>query len=380
MLKTNKRIIYIIICILLLSVLVGCKKEESLPRNAGAYINTKGERVSDIYNLSYDFLKDFDDRGIATLCKDDSNGGKKYYYLDKDFNVIGNRLFEVEQSLLLEYDGKDIFYVKTDSGIDILDEVMNPILSIPYDMGDDVGIMQVIAPIGSNGWIGIKDSASEKWGYIDLEGKTVIDYAYSYVSGFSDDGVAIVKADNDLWGVINEQGDYVIEPRYAEISDFSCGRALAKEDPEGPVKLIDLDGNIVSENSFGICSDISYCDGLASVVDASTGLYGFIDIDGNYVIEPKYEIVRDFFNVYTRVYDGTDDYVIDKQGEKLIVDGAIACGRPSEEGLVPALKDGLYGYYSINTNEWVIEPQFPSEDIKYFPGEFHNGYAWVCLN
>ena len=52
-----------------------------------------------------------------------------------------------------------------------------------------------------------------KFGFIDLDGKTVVEHQYDEVTEFNKYGYAGVKKDG-LWGVINLKGEIVLEPTY----------------------------------------------------------------------------------------------------------------------------------------------------------------------
>ena len=53
----------------------------------------------------------------------------------------------------------------------------------------------------------------EKWGYVDRNGKTVVDYKYDKTTEFNKYGFASVKKDGK-WGAINEQGEELVEPKF----------------------------------------------------------------------------------------------------------------------------------------------------------------------
>src|SRR5690606_4813583 len=53
----------------------------------------------------------------------------------------------------------------------------------------------------------------KKWGYINLEGKWVIEPQFRDAEVFSKDGLAPVK-EKKLWGFINKQGELIIPYEY----------------------------------------------------------------------------------------------------------------------------------------------------------------------
>lgn len=68
-----------------------------------------------------------------------------------------------------------------------------------------------------------------KWGYIDKNGNTVIDYQYEDARSFSN-GYAAVKQ-NGAWGFINKDNKFIIQPQFSEAKDFnSKGAVFVKKD------------------------------------------------------------------------------------------------------------------------------------------------------
>ncbi len=61
---------------------------------------------------------------------------------------------------------------------------------------------------------------NEKWGFVDSEGKFVIEPIYERVTDFNKYGYASIKL-NNKWGSINENGKIIIEPKYEFNSDYS---------------------------------------------------------------------------------------------------------------------------------------------------------------
>lgn len=77
------------------------------------------------------------------------------------------------------------------------------------------GFSQGLAPVRKNG----------KWGYIDMQGKTVIDFRFDDAFGFSDDLARVVVSGKS--GYINKEGEIVIAPKYDDCSEFHEGVAAA---------------------------------------------------------------------------------------------------------------------------------------------------------
>ena len=98
---------------------------------------------------------------------------------------------------------------------------------------------------------------SGKEAYMDKSGNLITDYSYDKAYSFIN-GYAIVEV-NGLEGVIDKNGDYIIEPRLSP--------------------------------HVGAFSE----EGLNSLKDEN-GLYGFINIKGEWQIQPQFEKLYDFHN------------------------------------------------------------------------------------
>jgi hypothetical protein len=92
-----------------------------------------------------------------------------------------------------------------------------------------------------------------KWGFIDLEGRFVVEPRYAAVHPFSEGCAAVQQANRrrlwiDLkkWGFIDRKGRQIIAPRFDEVFDggFHRGEALVKL--EDAWFVVDMDGGLRS--------------------------------------------------------------------------------------------------------------------------------------
>lgn len=168
-------------------------------------------------------------------------------------------------------------------------------------------------------------SLGYSYGYIDKSGEFVIDPVYSEANPFSD-GLACVKL-GSLYGYIDKSGEFVIEPSYSEATPFSDGVAFVSMGAH--YGMIGKDGNAITGPICGMLpwynvyfnyglypimtADMSgyvyinkegeivlpkdgqpyyaadmFSGGLAAVCYGNQ-LYGYIDVDGNWVVPPKYD-------------------------------------------------------------------------------------------
>ena len=96
----------------------------------------------------------------------------------------------------------------------------------------------------------------DKWGYIDREGKIVIEPQFDKAFSF-DNGLALARRNEKKKGYINTEGEFVIEPQVDPpfyISALSNGLAVLKIDDK----------------------------------------YGYINAKGEVVIEPRFDDARSF--------------------------------------------------------------------------------------
>ncbi|OFY84598.1 MAG: hypothetical protein A3F72_19335 [Bacteroidetes bacterium RIFCSPLOWO2_12_FULL_35_15] len=129
--------------------------------------------------------------------------------------------------------------------------------------------------------------SGDKWGYIDKEGKYIINAQFEEGHLFRD-GLALVKS-NDKFGYIGEDGKYVINPVYKDASSFSEGLACVIMENAKP-QFINTEGKIIFTVDADICGGFS--EGLAPV--KIKGKWGYIDNTGKIKINPAYESANEF--------------------------------------------------------------------------------------
>ncbi|WP_299458290.1 WG repeat-containing protein [uncultured Microscilla sp.] len=77
----------------------------------------------------------------------------------------------------------------------------------------------------AEGLLPVKLAATEKWGYINAEGKGMILPAYWDVTEFRDDLAGVKDTSTHLWGYINPSGKLVIPFSYEKVTVFKDGKA-----------------------------------------------------------------------------------------------------------------------------------------------------------
>jgi len=204
-----------------------------------------------------------------------------------------------------------------------------------------------------------------KWGYIDSTGKIVIKPQFVWAEEFSE-GLAAIESENGKHGYIDESGRVVIEPIFDNWTDFSEGLAAVSIHFEWG--YIDKSGNWAIPRQFAEARPFS--GGLALVAVPVNGKVSFppgpekhvfIDKTGRVVIDPENDILNGSFSeeagtVQFITKSNVNAVLIDKSGKTILTVQEIET-RGYSEGLVPAKKNGKWGY--LNTKgQFVIEPQF----------------------
>lgn len=100
-----------------------------------------------------------------------------------------------------------------------------------------------------------------KWGYISKDGKLLIPATYDDAGNFHD-GMAQIRAGKEaLCGYINSKGESVIPARYSQGYDFSDGLALVRDGNQW--KYLDKEGKAVISTDAQLCGN--FHDGRAFV-------------------------------------------------------------------------------------------------------------------
>lgn len=155
------------------------------------------------------------------------------------------------------------------------------------------------------------------------------------------------------FGYIDRNGKVVIPAIFEEEAEFYNGLALIKE-KDFEIKVIDTTGNIIftfrNPNSNHFYYPHQCSEGLLAVYDHYSQGYGFIDIKGKIIIEPKYYEVLDFSEGLAGVWEDADIHV----------DTFSGCGT--------AVSHAKWGFIN-KTGKYKIQPGY------YQVSEFINGYA-----
>jgi hypothetical protein len=177
-----------------------------------------------------------------------------------------------------------------------------------------------------------------KWGLIDKKGRYVINPSYDDMGTLADNLIAVNVAGK--WGYINVKDTMVITPQFSEAQSFSHGLAAVRIDNNWG--FIDSDGRFVVNPRFSGAG--SFSNGLAPVQVGNQ--WGFIDKKGNLKIKPQFLKVTSFSGDLAAVQEDSLWGFINDDGRfeiNPVYDNASAFS----EGLAPVQKDGAWGYINL---------------------------------
>lgn len=199
---------------------------------------------------------------------------------------------------------------------------------------------------GQGGWISAAQANDGRWGYIDAEGHWRAPATLENARDFSADGMARFLQDG-LWGFVNLAGQMAISPRFEDTQPFFDGLCAVKVG-EHAWRIIDREGSFTCDESFHDLSTFGAC-GLACATVWDRGrnrrLQGFVDREGHWVIEPRFEQALPF--------------------EELPVTAA-------------SLEGDAWGLIN-SRGQWVLEPCYP--DIRAFNSDglaYFEAQGGVC--
>jgi len=195
-----------------------------------------------------------------------------------------------------------------------------------------------------------------RWGYVNLEGRIVIDYHFLAEPGFFSEGRAASRAadqKNDQLGFLDRKGEFVVEPQFDRALYYSKGLVAVLKN--GKWRYLDLSGRVVIPAEFEDAA--SFHEGLARVRIGNK--VGFIDHLGGMVIESNFDAAGNFSGGLAPVAKRDGDLkwgYIDRQG-KLSVPLQFDSAGEFSEGLAPVQKGFLWGFVD-STGDFVIPARY----------------------
>lgn len=219
--------------------------------------------------------------------------------------------------------------------------------------------------------------SADKWGYIDREGKILINPQFNTANVFVD-GIALVANAESKYGYIGVDGKYKINPTYKSATFFSEGLACVVPE-NGKPQFIDESGNVKFTVNEGKWCGI-FKDGLARVVSETKdgNKYGYLDKEGKMKINAQFDAAMPFSEGLAAVasknketgetkwgyIDDKGSIVISYQFKNLNAENGFS------EGLA-LVNDGKKFGFIDKVGKYIINPQFDGAT------SFKNGFALI---
>ena len=206
----------------------------------------------------------------------------------------------------------------------------------------------------------VKDSVSERWGFVDTTGKTVIQPQFHGTGNFSE-GLCAVTDEDGNWKYIDKKGTVKITNSFNTAFDFLNGKAIISDNFEEKFGIIDTKGKILVEPKL---DSIVY--DKKDFLIKKEGKWGWIDAEGKTIIEPKFEDAFPFGENELAVVKQNGLYgFIDKKGVvKINFQFKKAYPFVGEMAYVN-MKESQYGSFIDQQGNMVIKNRFSgiSEDL-----------------
>lgn len=234
------------------------------------YINNKGEYVIE---PKFEGAYDFNENCVAIVIKDN-----KYGVID----LLGEyKIYTIYDSISNFRESRAVY--SKDGSMGIIDEDGNVITKKEYGIVGEFHDHRAV--------VGDSKSGNYKYGYIDREGKELIHLKFERADDFKDD-IALVKVKDNEYSLIDKEGKVLNSYKHYLISQYGDGLMMFSEKIDGPYGYIDIEGNEIITPRFTSTSE--FVDGIAivSVEENYNGPYGVINKKGEYVLTPIFSEIR----------------------------------------------------------------------------------------
>ena len=231
--------------------------------------------------------------------------------------------------------------------------------------------------------IPFKAEPKGKWGYIDLDGKIVIDTIFENMPSYFKEGFALVKTGEDEYDYIDEEGKRQ-NKKYASVTLFFDGMACVSEKGKAPTYINTKFEELFSVEDAMISGVFSEGFARFSTKDQK---WGFINNKGEVVIKPVYDNVMSFSEGMALVAEKDGDKAkfgfINTEGKEVIpLNDKVDLYQPFTEGLAAYHNENGWGFIDKEGNI-VIEATPDREYVAMFKdGEasFQEGGDWGVMD
>lgn len=213
-----------------------------------------------------------------------------------------------------------------------------------------------------------------QWGLMDRQGKWVILPQYKSVWHVNH-GLVRVETESG-WGALDLKGRWVIQPQYSFLGELVEGRRQAC-DTEHHWGFLDASGGAAIPFRYG--SGGRFSGGMAAARAEGENLYGYIDLDGSWVLMPRYHLALDFEGDYAVVREAKAGLeFLELQGWYGVIDRAGKYVISPEHDDITDCRNGWFmveddgKFFFQRMSDPILREGFDGAN------SFHEGYAFVC--
>lgn len=224
------------------------------------------------------------------------------------------------------------------------------------------------------------------WGFLNEDGSWLFEPVLHEADSFSNEVARVRKG--FFYGFINRKGEWVIEPKLLEAWPFEGDSVTGIFNSDNVMAFISNNGKMITDFnleglvSYNVPAHFMYDNRIRAKKDEK---YGFLNLNGTWVIPPNYKRVREFSEerAFVNKKDNNEDYdLIDVDGNILMKsiepvykfkNGMAIVKKPLDRGE----RDVYYTYKAgviDKDGNWIIPPQY--DEIN----EFNNGLAVIQDN
>ncbi len=229
-------------------------------------------------------------------------------------------------------------------------------LIIPLDLEAAGHFHQGYAPAMKNG----------KWGHLDLEGGWAVKPIYQRVDYFFGGFARVMK--DGRWGVVDTRGNQVVLPRFTSIEPMG---EVFKVSDGGMRGIMGHQGQVVVEPCYPEIGRMG--EGLIPVKEADNGLWGYLNVHGQWAIRPQFSAAYGFGHGHALIKDSSFQPKIINNDGKMVARLNVELDEASyfaDNGVSWIRLGGRYGLLRVD-GRVLVGPEL--EEVSGFGAE----WIWV---
>ena len=176
----------------------------------------------------------------------------------------------------------------------------------------------------------------EKWGVIDLENHIVMPFVHELPGGDCKNGRILIPDKSAFFDV---HGNKVFSFTGASANDFSEGLAVILID-DNNYTVVDISGKVVFEGHNQFPGE-GFHDGMLSFYDSSSGLFGYVNVNGEVAVKAQYSEVFPFSEGFSTVVNKDGKYGFINRAGALVVPCSYNMATPFVEGYAWCEQNGI---------------------------------------